>query len=71
MAAIVELPLKVLASLWEVARNTPLPVLLLLLVGLVAIGLAFVGLVSIPQISFGWRSAARPIDVLEIILVRT
>jgi hypothetical protein len=44
MVGIVELPLKVLGSLWEVARNTPLPVLLLLLVGLVAIGLAFVGL---------------------------
>jgi hypothetical protein len=44
MAGIVELPLKVLGSLWEIARNTPLPVLLLLLVGLVAIGLAFVGL---------------------------
>ncbi|KAM3084206.1 dolichyl-phosphate beta-glucosyltransferase [Clarireedia jacksonii] len=45
MAGIVELPLRVLGTLWEIARNTPLPVLLLLLVGLVAVGLASIYIV--------------------------
>lgn len=52
MVGMVELPLKVLGSLWEIARATPLPVLLLLLVGLVAIGLAFVGLPLVTRMMY-------------------